>query len=96
MIISSHFSEPFSFVVINEKPLKKVVTKKVTKRLDVTIGIILNKWYSTAARCNEQCYNETMGYFKMQKVVEFLQKNPVQYLATVGRDGSILKGETLK
>ncbi len=23
----------------------------------------------------------------MQKVVEFLQKNPVQYLATVGRDG---------
>ena len=23
---------------------------------------------------------------KMQKVVEFLQKNPVQYLATVGRD----------
>ena len=23
----------------------------------------------------------------MQKVVEFLQKNPVQYLATIGRDG---------
>ena len=23
----------------------------------------------------------------MQKVVEFSQKNPVQYLATVGRDG---------
>ncbi len=23
----------------------------------------------------------------MQKIVEFLQKNPVQYLATVGRDG---------
>ena len=23
----------------------------------------------------------------MQKVVEFLQKKPVQYLATVGRDG---------
>ena len=23
----------------------------------------------------------------MKKVVEFLQKNPVQYLATVGRDG---------
>lgn len=23
----------------------------------------------------------------MEKVVEFLQKNPVQYLATVGRDG---------
>ena len=23
----------------------------------------------------------------MQKVVDFLQKNPVQYLATVGRDG---------
>ena len=23
----------------------------------------------------------------MQKVVEFIQKNPVQYLATVGRDG---------
>jgi len=37
-----------------------------------------------------------MRYFKMQKVVEFLQKNSVQYLATVGRDGSILKGETLK
>ena len=43
MIISSQFSEPFSFVVINEKPLKKVVTKKVTKRLDVTIDITLNK-----------------------------------------------------
>ena len=25
----------------------------------------------------------------MQKVVEFLQKNPVQYLATVGRDGKL-------
>ena len=23
----------------------------------------------------------------MQKIVEFLQANPVQYLATVGRDG---------
>ena len=23
----------------------------------------------------------------MEKVVEFLQENPVQYLATVGRDG---------
>ena len=45
MIISSHFSEPFSFVVINEKPLKKVVTKKVTKRLDVTIDITLKDCY---------------------------------------------------
>jgi len=41
VIISSQFSEPFSFVVINAKPLKKVVTKKVTKRLDVTIDITL-------------------------------------------------------
>ena len=33
VIISSQFPEPFSFVVINVKPLKEVVTKKVTKSL---------------------------------------------------------------
>lgn len=43
MIISSQFSEPFSFVVINAKPLKGVVTKKVTKKFDVTIDITSNK-----------------------------------------------------
>ena len=32
----------------------------------------------------------------MQKVVEFLQKNPVQYLATVGRDGKANNGKQLK
>lgn len=42
MIISSQFPKPFSFVVINVKPLKEVVTKKVTKN-DVTVDIISNK-----------------------------------------------------
>jgi uncharacterized pyridoxamine 5'-phosphate oxidase family protein len=28
-----------------------------------------------------------MGVFKMNEVVKFLSENPVQYLATVGRDG---------
>lgn len=40
--------------------------------------------------CNEEDYNKTknhMEVFTMKKVVEFLQANPVQYLATVGRDG---------
>ena len=36
--------------------------------------------------CKNNLYN-LRRYYKMQKVVEFLQKNPVQYLATVGRDG---------
>ena len=58
MIISSQFSEPFSFVVINAKPLKGVVTKKVTKKFDVTIDITSNKCYSTSTRCNKQCYNK--------------------------------------
>lgn len=31
--------------------------------------------------------NDIMEVFKMKKVVEFLQANPVQYLATVGTDG---------
>lgn len=31
--------------------------------------------------------NDIMEIFKMKKVVEFLQANPVQYLATVGTDG---------
>ena len=42
MIISSQFSEPFSFVVINAKLLKGVVTKKSYKKFDVTIDITLN------------------------------------------------------
>lgn len=33
MIISSQFPKPFSFVVFKVKPLKGVVTKKVTKSL---------------------------------------------------------------
>ena len=37
---------------------------------------------------------------EMEKVVEFLQENPVQYLATVGRDGKVgsvcLAGEQKK
>lgn len=52
MIISSQFPEPFSFVVINAKPLKEVVTKKLQK-LDVTIDITSNKCYSTNIRCNK-------------------------------------------
>ena len=85
------------FICCNQcKTFKESCNKKVTKRLDVTIDITLHKCSSTAARCNEHGYNEIMRYCKMQNVVEFLQKNPVQYLATVGRDGSILKGETLK
>ena len=31
--------------------------------------------------------HKIMEDFKMKKVVEFLNENPVQYLATVGRDG---------
>ena len=36
-------SGAFSFFIINVKSSKGVVTKKVTKRLDVTIDITLNK-----------------------------------------------------
>ena len=57
MIILSQFPKPFSFVVINVKPLKEV-EKKVTKN-DVTIDITSNECYSTNIRCNEQCYNKT-------------------------------------
>ena len=46
MIILSQFSEPFLFAIINVKPLKGIVTKKLQKtykKLDVTIDITLNK-----------------------------------------------------
>ena len=53
MIISSQFPKPFSFVVINVKPLKEVVTKKVTKKFDVTIDITLSECYSMNTKCNQ-------------------------------------------
>ena len=50
-----------------------------------------NKIFHTQDLClrtNLRCAKDSARKeIKMQKVVEFLQKNPVQYLATVGRDG---------
>lgn len=54
----------------------------------VMIDITTKMCYITC--CNRKSYNETKktyGGIIMKKVVEFLQANPVQYLATVGRDG---------
>lgn len=50
-------SEAFSFFIINVKPLKGAVIKKLQK-VDVTIDITSNKCYSTNIRCNKQCYNK--------------------------------------
>ena len=55
MIISSQFPGPFLFhifVIINVKFLKEVVTKKVTKKFDVTIDITLSGCYSMNTKCN--------------------------------------------
>lgn len=51
----------------------------------VTIGITTNLGYNYS--CNNDDYIKCKGDFIMEKVVEFLHANPVQYLATVGRDG---------
>ena len=58
------------------------------KNLIVTIDITTKRIYNPY--CNKDSYNKTKENLEvliMNKVVEFLQKNPVQYLATVGRDG---------
>ena len=58
------------------------------KNLIVTIDITTKQIYNPD--CNKYSYNEAKENLEvliMNKVVEFLQKNPVQYLATVGRDG---------
>ena len=58
------------------------------KNLIVTIDITTQGIYNS--NCNKDSYNkarENLEVLIMNKVVEFLQKNPVQYLATVGRDG---------
>lgn len=58
------------------------------KILVVTIDITMRICY--ILHCKQKGYNETKkkyGGIIMKKVVEFLQANPVQYLATVGRDG---------
>lgn len=56
------------------------------KNLIVTIDITTRQIYNPY--CNKDSYNkENLEVLIMNKVVEFLQKNPVQYLATVGRDG---------
>ena len=41
----------------------------------------MSEWYS------EMKSRMKSGGFTMNEVVKFLQENPVQYLATVGRDG---------
>ena len=61
MIISSQFPVPFLFhifVMINVKSLKEVVTKKVTKKFDVTIDITLSECYSVNTSCNQKGYNK--------------------------------------
>ncbi len=58
------------------------------KNLIVTIDITTKQIYNPY--CNKDGYNKTKENLEvliMNKVVEFLQKNPVQYLSTVGRDG---------
>lgn len=63
------------------------ISKYSFKNFDVTIDITTKRCYSTTIRCNNNYYNKQMEVHNMKKVVEFLQANPVQYLATVGRDG---------
>jgi len=71
--------EPFYFIYKE--------SSRINKNFDVTIDITSIGCYSTKTRCNNKSYNKFKEVLYMQKVVEFLQKNPVQYLATVGRDG---------
>ena len=47
------FPEPFLIVIIVVKPLKEVVIKKVTKKIDVTIDITLSECYSMNTSCNQ-------------------------------------------
>lgn len=55
------------------------VTKIITsKRCDMHLGGLEASGYAK---------KQNGGRKEMKKVVEFLQENPVQYLATVGRDG---------
>src|SRR5699024_2355328 len=45
-------------------------------------------YYRTTGRKKQESpHNEPWRSMKMNEVVAFLQENPVQYLATVGRDG---------
>lgn len=78
-------------MIISQDVIKTVTTKN-EKTLQTTNRPVVDKKHEMSIlqkikeRFGVHTYSEK-GEKDMTKVVEFLQANPVQYLATVGRDG---------